>query len=184
MENFAFHDDYVRRLVAGDPAVERHFFEYFRGRLLMKLRKAVRPSSEAEDLCQRVFLIAATALRDGKGPDDNRKLGAWMNGIARNLVSEWYRAPKPDQFDAETHDCPSPENVELNMITLERVAKVRETLDSMPPPPRDAEILRAVYLDDRDRDEICRAYGIDRQYLRVLIHRALKRFEELYPEAE
>ena len=182
MDYFSFDDDYVRRLVAEDPLVERHFFEYFRGRLLMKLRKAVRPSSEAEDLCQRVFLIAMVSLKEQKGPDDNRKLGAWMNGIARNLVSEWYRAPKPDQFDPETHDSASPDSVELNMITLERVENVRKTLDSMPPPPRDAEILRAVYLDDRDRDEICRQHGVDRQYLRVLIHRALKRFEELYPE--
>lgn len=184
MDYFSFDDEYVRRLIASDAVVERHFFEYFRGRLLMKLRKAVRPSSDAEDLCQRVFLIAMVSLKERKGPDDNRKLGAWMNGVARNVVSEWYRAPKADQFDETAHDRPSPENVELQMISLERIEQVRKTLDSMPPPPRDAEILRAVYLEDCDRDEICRRFDVDRQYLRVLIHRALKRFEEAYPEEE
>lgn len=179
MNYFSFDDDYVRRLVASDPVVETHFFHYFRGRLLMKLRKSVSPPSEAEDLCQRIFLIAVIALRDGRGPDDNRKLGGWMTGIARNLVSEWYRAPKPDQLDPDERDFASDKNLELDMITLERVDIVRKTVDSMS--PRDAEILRAVFLEERDRDEICRQYGIDREYLRVLIHRALKRFKELYP---
>jgi RNA polymerase sigma-70 factor, ECF subfamily len=180
MDDFTFDDEYVRRLLAGDPAVERHFFRYFHGRLRTKFVKGVHPPSEADDLCQRVFLIAFAALSGGKGPEDGRKLPAWMFGIARNLLSEWYRAPKSDQFDPATHDVPSREDVELTYITLERIELVRQVIEWLDPPSRDRDIVKAIYIEERDRKEVCRDHGVDQQYLRVLVHRALKRFAELF----
>ena len=40
----------------------------------------------------------------------------------------------------------------------------------------DRAVLRKVFLEDRDKDEICHELGIDRDYLRVRVHRALARF--------
>jgi RNA polymerase sigma-70 factor, ECF subfamily len=47
-------------------------------------------------------------------------------------------------------------------------------------PVRDSSILKAVFLDERDREEICREIGVDREYLRVLLHRAKQDFKAEY----
>ncbi len=41
-------------------------------------------------------------------------------------------------------------------------------------------LLKAVFLDERDRDEVCREFGVDRDYLRVLLHRAKQEFKTEY----
>ncbi len=55
---------------------------------------------------------------------------------------------------------------------------VREVLDGLK--ERDRGLLRAVFLEERDKDEVCREMGVDREYLRVLLHRAKGAFRELY----
>jgi RNA polymerase sigma-70 factor (ECF subfamily) len=40
--------------------------------------------------------------------------------------------------------------------------------------------LQAVFIDERDRDQVCREYGVDRDYLRVLLHRAKQEFKTEY----
>ena len=56
--------------------------------------------------------------------------------------------------------------------------KVREILLDLA--PRDRSLLKAVFLDERDRDEVCREFGVDRDYLRVLLHRAKQEFKTEY----
>jgi RNA polymerase sigma-70 factor (ECF subfamily) len=45
---------------------------------------------------------------------------------------------------------------------------------------RDRRLLREVFLEERDKDEVCRDFGVDREYLRVLLHRAKQAFKSLY----
>ena len=56
--------------------------------------------------------------------------------------------------------------------------KIREILEDMP--ERDRRLLREVFLEERDKDEVCRDFGVDRDYLRVLLHRAKQSFKSLY----
>jgi RNA polymerase sigma-70 factor (ECF subfamily) len=37
-----------------------------------------------------------------------------------------------------------------------------------------------VFLEERNKDEVCRDFGVDREYLRVLLHRAKQAFKSLY----
>ncbi|MGB9195358.1 MAG: sigma factor-like helix-turn-helix DNA-binding protein, partial [Terriglobales bacterium] len=59
--------------------------------------------------------------------------------------------------------------------------KVREILQKLP--ERDRRILRAIFLEERDKDEVCRELGVDRDYLRVLLHRAKQAFKASYSGA-
>ncbi len=43
---------------------------------------------------------------------------------------------------------------------------------------KDQQILRAVFLEEVDKTEICKRFNVDRDYLRVLVHRAKIRFRE------
>ena len=45
---------------------------------------------------------------------------------------------------------------------------------------RDRRLLREIFLEERDKDEVCRDFGVDREYLRVLLHRAKQAFKSLY----
>ncbi len=45
---------------------------------------------------------------------------------------------------------------------------------------RDRRLLREVFLEERDKDEVCNDFGVDREYLRVLLHRAKQSFKALY----
>jgi RNA polymerase sigma-70 factor (ECF subfamily) len=77
-----------------------------------------------------------------------------------------------------------PELPDLSASALDIVAagqikeKVREILLDLE--PRDRSLLKAVFLDERDRDEVCREFGVDRDYLRVLLHRAKQEFKTEY----
>jgi RNA polymerase sigma-70 factor (ECF subfamily) len=50
--------------------------------------------------------------------------------------------------------------------------------------PKDAAILKAIFLDERDKDSVCEQFGVGRGYLRVLLHRAKNRFRQLMIERE
>ena len=64
-------------------------------------------------------------------------------------------------------------NVEKMAITEQNCAIVRKLLTELP--QRDQAILRAI-LDERSKDDICRQFGVSRDYLRVLVHRAKEKF--------
>ena len=67
----------------------------------------------------------------------------------------------------------------LDIVAARQIKdKVREILLGLP--ARDRLLLKAVFLDERDRDEVCREFGVDRDYLRVLLHRAKQEFKTEY----
>ncbi|MFZ0413046.1 MAG: sigma factor-like helix-turn-helix DNA-binding protein, partial [Candidatus Acidiferrales bacterium] len=60
-----------------------------------------------------------------------------------------------------------------------QVLKVLERLSA-----KDRQLLRRVFLEEKDKDEVCREFGVDRDYLRVLLHRAKRSFRDFYLQAE
>ena len=57
-------------------------------------------------------------------------------------------------------------------------SNVREILGQLQ--EKDRRLIKEVFLDERDKDEVCRDLGVDREYLRVLLHRAKKSFKSIY----
>ena len=180
MEFFTFDDDYVRRLREGDRWTEEHFRSYFSELLFIKLRHRVRTIDEIDDLLQEVLLRVFRTIRED-GLRDGRSLGAFVNAVCENLLRERYRPrQRVDQLD-ETHTeiAASDPDALKTLMRKEKAERVRRLLDDLEP-RRDAEILREVFLEEQDKDEICRRHGVDRAYLRVLVHRARKRFRSEY----
>jgi RNA polymerase sigma-70 factor (ECF subfamily) len=64
----------------------------------------------------------------------------------------------------------------LEAKDTERV--VRQILNELT--ERDRRLLQAVLLEERDKDEVCAEFGISREYLRVLLHRAKQSFKSFY----
>lgn len=179
MDFFAFDDEYVRRLREGDRWTEEHFAAYFGDLLTLKLRRSLRSNSDIEDVVQEVLLRAFQGIKSGT-VRDGHKLGAFVFGICRNYLQEFQR--KHPHTEELPPDIPSPDDLLRELIKKETKERVHRTLESMG--KREADILRATFIHEGDKDVICKKYGVDRNYLRVLVHRALKKFRDEYDDPD
>jgi RNA polymerase sigma-70 factor (ECF subfamily) len=177
---YSFDDEYVRRLREGDRWTEEHFQSYFRQLLLIKLRGRVRSAQAIEDIRQEVFLRVFRAVRSPEGIRDGRKLGAYVNSVCNNVLFESFRANGRTEALADDYaEVADPASgVDELLLTGETRERVRRALDEME--VKDARILRAIFLEERDKDEICREFQVDRNYLRVVLHRAKEKFRTAY----
>jgi RNA polymerase sigma-70 factor (ECF subfamily) len=97
------------------------------------------------------------------------------------VLHEHYRSSgRSDSLDAEgSPELPAKGANVLDIVSARQIKdKVREILLGLS--LRDRSLLKAVFLDERDRDEVCRELGVDRDYLRVLLHRAKQEFKTEY----
>jgi RNA polymerase sigma-70 factor (ECF subfamily) len=56
--------------------------------------------------------------------------------------------------------------------------EVGRILDELPKKYR--ELITRAFFEERDRNELCRDFGVDRTYLRILLHRSKQQFRSLY----
>ena len=184
MEFCTFDQSYLERLRAGDFRTEQHFASYFDSLIQIKLRSRGRSSEDIEDIRQETFARVFKALRSEGGIREAEKLGAFVNSICNNVRNEFHRrgqrlsAIDDENAAAESPD-PGPDALHQVMSSDAREL-VQQIVDELP--ERDRRILRAVILEERDKDEVCVQMGVDRDYLRVLQHRALNSFKKLYME--
>ena len=176
----SFDEAYVERLRAGDFRTQEHFGAYFSALIQVKMRSRLRSREAIEDVRQETFVRFYVALREGKILHPER-LGAFVNSVCNNVLLEHYRenARLSSLDDDEQKDFPAPAMDLLGVLAAkETEEKVREILEQLS--ERDRRLLREVFLDERDKDEVCRDFGVDREYLRVLLHRAKQSFKSLY----
>jgi RNA polymerase sigma-70 factor, ECF subfamily len=176
LERQVFDRDYIERLAKGDEDIQRHFTRYFGDLLFIKLRARLRSPQMAEDARQETLLRVLTRLRTKGSIDYPERLGAFVNSVCENILSEMFRAEGrfrqvPEQAPERADASPNPES---QFVTAERKALVREILAKLS--PGDRSLLRRVFLEEIDKDELAQKLGINRDYLRVRIHRALVRF--------
>lgn len=179
MQTVSFDEDYVSRLAARDPLVEQHFCTYFGELLLIKLRSQVRSRELAEDIRQETLLRVIRNLRT-TGMDQPERLGAYVFAVCKHVMLEKFRAE--GRYAEMNEDGPAvPESAasaDEALLSGERRRQVLKVMGELP--ERDAELLRAAFLEEAEKDELCGRFGVDRNYLRVLLHRARLRFKELY----
>ena len=167
-----FDADYLQRLKAGDAATERHFASYFDPLIRIKAIKAGPQSARAaEDIRQETLLRVIESVRDGKVEHPER-LGAYVLAVCHNVIREWFRGDRRlTQLPEETSEVPSGSiSVEVDMLAEERKTQVKQALGELG--VKDRELLLRICYKDQDKDDICREFGVTREYLRVLLHRA------------
>lgn len=184
LERHAFDGAYLARLTNGDPETERHFARYFGDLLHIKLRARLRSPQLVEDARQEVFLRVLNTLRKKGGIEYPERFGAFVNSVCEHVLSEFFRAGSRFQQIPEnaTEPIDGAASAESQSITEERKMLVKEVLNKLS--ESDREMLRKLFLEERDKDEICRELHIDRDYLRVRVHRALARFRNALQQGE
>jgi RNA polymerase sigma-70 factor (ECF subfamily) len=185
LELQGFDAAYLERLRSGHPETEKHFASYFGTLILIKLRSRYRCRNIIEDVRQETFRRVLKAVHAPLGIRDPERLGPFVNTVCNNVVHEFLRSesrhrPTADEPDppAEGTDC----DPEATLISEERKRWVRRIVEELP--ERDRRVLRALFLEERDKDEVCAAFGVSRDYLRVLLHRAKAQFRAHYVERQ
>lgn len=115
--------------------------------------------------------------------EDGRKLGAFVKGFLDNVLKEHIRLTvRTEQIDPD-RDEPDPVDFEKNLHVEILKRQVREALSELEKEsPEDVALLRAVYLDEEDRDEVGRRLGLAPDNLRLRLFRARKKFLEIWRE--
>jgi RNA polymerase sigma-70 factor, ECF subfamily len=176
-----FDASYVNKLRAGDAPTEQHFVDYFSELILLKLRPRLRRPEQIEDVKQETFSRALSLIRSEGGLRHAERLGPLVNSICNNVLMEQYRVSGrvealPDEVAERLVE--TRPNALNKVIADDTRRVVRRVLDDLN--ERDRGLLRAVFLEERDKDEVCTELGVDRDYLRVLLHRAKGSFREVY----
>ena len=182
LELFEFDASYVEKLKAGDEHTEGHFVNYFSELIRLKLRSRLNSREEMEDVRQETFKRVLTLLRCEGGLRQPDRLGPFVNSVCNHVLFEHYRSQKRaegtihDELDATLAGREPSALSLLEAKDTERV--VRQILNELP--ERERRLLQSVLLEERDKDEVCAEFGISREYLRVLLHRAKHSFKSFY----
>jgi RNA polymerase sigma-70 factor (ECF subfamily) len=181
MNFVAFDASYVSKLRAGDAPTEQHFITYFSELMLLKLRSRLRKPEQIEDVKQETFSRTLSLIRSEGGLRHAERLGPLVNSICNNVLMEQYRTSgRVEALEDETAErlVETRPNALSMVISNDTRDLVRQVLDELN--ERDRSLLYAVFLEERDKDEVCTEFGVDRDYLRVLLHRAKGSFRVVY----
>lgn len=180
----SFDEDYLNRLRDGDFPTQEHFRKYFTALMKVKLRSRLKSPEAVEDVQQETFVRFYIALREGKIQHADR-LGQWVNSTCNNVLRETYRENlRIDSLDDD--DAPelpaAPFDVTKIVADKQAAQKIQKVIDQLP--ERDRRVLRAIFFEERDKDEVCRELGITRDNLRLLLHRAKQKFKDLFDDGD
>lgn len=181
MQFHAFDAEYLEKLRAGDAATESHFVSYFSELIQLKLRSRLNSREAIEDVRQETFARVLVSVRNQAGVRHAERLGAFVNTVCNNVLMEYYRSHSRveslDDQDDSNFASNKPDALS-GLLTQDAQRIVGEILGKMA--ERDRKLLKLVFLEERDKDDVCRELSVDREYMRVLIHRAKKSFKSCY----
>jgi RNA polymerase sigma-70 factor (ECF subfamily) len=178
-----FDASYIERLRQGDEATAAHFVLYFSELIQLKLRSRLRSAQAIEDVRQETFTRVIALLRTEQGIRKPERLGPLVNSVCNNVLFEQYRSDgRYDRLEDETVAALIGEAPDAlsSMISSETGECVRAVLGTLK--ERDRDLLSALFLQEKDKDEVCEELGVNREYVRVLVHRAKNSFRKAMME--
>jgi RNA polymerase sigma-70 factor (ECF subfamily) len=182
LQFFAFDAAYLERLRSGDARTEEHFVSYFGELIQLKLRSRLSSREAIEDVRQETFVRVLVLVRSPDGLREPNRLGAFVNSVCNHVLLEHYRSKNRAESyldsDAEATLVNRDPNALSLLETKDAQRIVHQILKELT--DRDRMLLQSVLLEERDKDEVCNEFGVTRDYLRVLGHRAKQSFKSFY----
>src|SRR6202161_949971 len=153
--------------------------EQLRARLRYKVRYEVGfYCPDVDDIVQETLARVLVATREEK-INNPAAVGAFLNGICRNVVSEYRRRNMRDEPMPEVVPEPPGKSIpESELFELRQAI----TLGMEQLAERDRRVLRAFYLEEKSKDEILKQTGMTDENFRVVLCRAKERFRAIYLE--
>jgi len=105
------------------------------------------------------------------------EFGAFLNGVCRNVILEYRRRMRREPI--ADPDMPIPDaGIRPEAEILEMRDSIDHGLNELA--ERDRMILRSLYLEGREKEDICREWGMSDAQFRVVLFRAKERFRRVY----
>ena len=173
MEPYPFNEDYLSRLRARDPETEAHFVAFFNTLLKVKLRSDRYSDAALSDIRQETLYRVLKAIYSDK-IHNPQSLRSFVYGVCENVKLEYAR-DEWRKWQDESDEFPSIPDERSPADGPARQAEMRQTVRWVlgKLPAKDRKILIGLFMNEKERDEVCREMGITRDNLRVLLHRAL-----------
>jgi RNA polymerase sigma-70 factor (ECF subfamily) len=154
------------------PLTVEEVHERFDAGLRRFVAARVRDPDSAENLVQDVYLKIQTRIGT---LEDKEKVGAWVYGVARNAVYDFYRTRKPTQeLDEIVSPTPDPTEDEMEARLSE---SVRGMLDGLSPDQK-----TALYLTEYEgmtQSDLAAELGISVSGAKSRVQRARARLKAL-----
>ena len=184
VEFFSFDDAYLQRLRNRDFQTEQHFVAYFTQLILIKLRSRMCSPQAIEDIRQETFVRVFRALASEGGIRSGERLGAFVNSVCNNVLQEFYRSSARTEPEGDQAADVPDKAVDLDGMLVSKQTRelVHQVLDRLA--EKDRRLLRELFIEERAKDDICRDFGVDREYLRVLLYRAKQSFRTIYASSD
>ena len=166
------------RLSKGDEAAMEMIFRQYYHRLCYFAQRLTRDESEAQDITQEALTSLWTHFRDKKEMVDN--LEAWLFTIVRNKCYNFIRRQRMKEErtpEIRENISLSEEGVENELIREDIFNKVYQEFAALP--ARQAEIMKLIYMEGMDTDEIARRLRITPNNIRNQKARALVKIRSL-----
>lgn len=181
----------ARRLLAGDEAAFRQFFDEHYSRLYrFALSRLGGDAATAEDLVQQTL---SKALRKLKSYKAESQLHTWLCAICRNDIADWYRAQgRYEQrivlaedlpgirAAIESFHAPADSDPVHNFQRTEAVRLIQVALDRLPVNYGNA--LEWKYVEGYTSQEIAKKLNIGYEAAQSLLARAKRAFADVYSE--
>ena len=152
-------------------------------RLRLKLRYKVlyhvgHHCPDVEDIVQETLTRFVRAGQQSQIRNNSEEFGAFVNGVCRNVILEYRRRVRrepladPDIPVKDTGVRPDAEVYEMRQAIDQGLAELAD---------RDRVILRSLYLEGKEKEDICKEWGMTDAQFRVVLFRAKERFRKAYP---
>ena len=133
---------------------------------------------DVDDVVQESLTRFLRALQEGKirNPEST---GAFLSGICNHVIQEFRRRQWKEpliESEAGLPEPPAPPEPDL-LALRQAIALVMSQLSQ-----RDRDILRAFFLEERGKEEICQTMNLSDEQFRVALFRAKQRFRRIYQE--
>jgi RNA polymerase sigma-70 factor, ECF subfamily len=142
--------------------------------------RRVRDPDLAADILQDAAVTTLEKLRSGE-ISHPENLGGYLYRVALNHLRNHRRKDRSALSSADAlNELPASESAAdwENVGGRQWAVAARRMLEEMPV-ARDRELLVRFYLDDEDKDTICRELGLSEEHFNRVIFRARNRFREL-----
>ncbi|MCW5578828.1 MAG: sigma-70 family RNA polymerase sigma factor [Dokdonella sp.] len=169
---------WIGRIASGDRAAEAEFVRHYEHGVRVLVRRHCRAGDPAvADLVQEVLVTVLERLRSG-ALRDPAALPAYVQTTIVHATSREYRSRRCEvPIDAVA--TLAADNEPARAAADGQLARMLRALAATLPVARDREVLVRFYLDEQDRDQICRELGLDEDHLRRVLFRARARLREL-----
>ena len=162
----------VIRIRGGDPVAEEELVNTYRRAVLLIATVRTRDRDAANDLSQEILIAVLKALRAGQ-IRESEKLGAFVQGTARNIINNYLRSrSRHPESDLATVELRASDPIE-QLESSERQRLVRQELAKLS--IADQQILLLSLVDGHSLAEVAHRLNLSHEAVRARKSRMVKR---------